>query len=364
MGTIADIFREHGPEYLDTYQESIPALHRKVMGAIIGCRTEVCGVTVYSCKQCNTSTVVFRSCGNRHCPTCQNHKTRQWLEKQLNRELPGHHFMVTFTVPKQLRLFIRSHQRTAYSALFAASSAALKKLSADEKFVGGNCPGFFGVLHTWGRQLDYHPHIHYIVPGGAFDKESGNWHSSRVDFYVPVPALSKIFRAKFRDEMKKAGLFDQIDPIVWTIDWNVNCQAVGSSEGSLKYLAPYVFKVAITDSRIVKVENRQVFFRYKKQKSSRWRTMTLEVMEFIRRYLQHVLPTGFMKIRYYGFMGSGSSLTLDDIRAVIELSLDVFVECRQVPKYQEQASPYCPHCGGKLEYRCSISPHERRQPGG
>ncbi|MBW2596820.1 MAG: transposase [Deltaproteobacteria bacterium] len=363
MGTIADIFREYGPEYLETYQESIPVLHRKVMGAIIGCRTEVCGVNVYSCKQCNKSMVVFRSCGNRHCPTCQNHKTRQWLERQLNRELPGHHFMVTFTVPQQLRRFIRSHQRTAYSALFSASSAALKILSADEEFVGGNCPGFFGVLHTWGRQLDYHPHIHYIVPGGAFDKESGNWHSSRVDFYVPVSALSKIFRARLRDEMKKAGLFDQIDPIVWNIDWNVNCQAIGSSEGSLKYLAPYVFKVAITDSRIVKVENRQVTLRYKKQKSSRWRTMTLEVMEFIRRYLQHVLPTGFMKIRYYGFMGSGSSLTLDDISAAIELSLDVFVECRQVPKYKGKASPYCPHCGGKLEYWCSIRPHERWQPG-
>ena len=363
MGTIADIFREHGPEYLETYQESIPSNHRKVIKEIINCRTAVCGVNVYTCGQCGKSQVVFCSCGNRHCPTCQNHKARQWLERQLDRELPGHHFMVTFTVPRQLRRLMRSHQRIAYTAFFAASSAVLKKLSADEEFVGGDCPGFFGVLHTWGRQLEYHPHIHYIVPGGAFDKESGNWHSSRADFYVPVSALSKIFRAKFRDEMKKAGLFDQIDPIVWNIDWNVNCQAVGSSEGSLKYLAPYVFKVAITDSRIVKVENRQVTFRYKKQNSSRWRTMTLEVMEFIRRYIQHVLPTGFMKIRYYGFMGSGSSVTLDDIRAAIELSLDFFVECRQVPKNQEKASPYCPHCGGKLEYRYSIRPHELWQPG-
>lgn len=213
--------------------------------------------------------------------------------------------MVTFTVPEQLRRFMRGHQSITYSAFFTASSSALKTLSADEEFVGGGCLGFFGVLHTWGRQLEYHPHIHYIIPGGCFDKSSGYWHSSRVDFYVPVRALSKIFKAKFRDQMKKAGLFEQINPAVWKLDWNVNCQAVGSSEGSLKYLAPYVFKVAITDSRIVKVENRQVIFRYKKQKSSRWRTMPLEVMEFIRRYLQHVLPTGFMKIRYYGFYGIG-----------------------------------------------------------
>lgn len=363
MGAIADIFRKFGPEYLETFHEKIPANHRKVIAAIIACRTKACGITVYGCDQCEKPTVVFRSCGNRHCPTCQNHKTRQWLEKQLNRELPGHHFMMTFTVPEQLRRFMRSHQKTAYTALFASSSAALKKLSADEKFIGGDCPGFFGVLHTWGRQLDYHPHIHYIVPGGAFDKASGYWHSSRTDFFVPVQALSKIFKAKFRDAMIEAGLFAQINPIVWKLDWNVNCQAVGSSEGSLKYLAPYVFKVAITDSRIVKVENRQVIFRYKKQKSSRWRTTSLEVMEFIRRYLQHVLPTGFMKIRYYGFMGSGSSVTLDDIRAAIELSLDIFIENRSVPRKQEKTSPYCPYCGGKLEYWYSINPYELWQPG-
>jgi len=142
--------------------------------------------------------------------------------------------MVTFTVPGQLRRFMRGHQRTAYTALFAASSAALKKLAADEKHIGGDTPGFLGVLHTWGRQLEYHPHIHYIVPGGCFDKTDGYWHSSRVDFYLPVTALSKIFRAKFRDAMIKTGLFGQINPIVWKLDWNVNCQAVGSSEGSIE----------------------------------------------------------------------------------------------------------------------------------
>jgi hypothetical protein len=362
MGAIAEIFREHGPRYLETFGEKIPAQHRKVIEAIIACRTEACGITVYGCGQCEQATVVFRSCGNRHCPTCQNHKTRQWLEKQLDRELSGHHFMVTFTVPEQLRRFMRSHQRAGYNALFSTSSSALKKLAADDEFVGGDTPGFFGVLHTWGRQLDYHPHLHYIIPGGAFDKKSGHWHSSRPDLYVPVAALSKIFKAKFRDEMKKANLYNQINPIVWKLDWNVNCQAVGNSEGSLKYLAPYVFKVAITDSRIVKVENNRVIFRYKKQKSSCWRTTSLEVMEFIRRYLQHVLPTGFMKIRYYGFMGSGSSVTLDDIRAAIELSLDIFVAGRPARK-QERTSAYCPHCGGKLEYWYSISPYELWRPG-
>jgi hypothetical protein len=154
--------------------------------------------------------------------------------------------------------------------------------------------------------------------------------------------------------MKKAGLLDQINPDVWQIAWNVNSQAVDKSEGSLKYLAPYVFKVAISDSRIVGVHQRQVTFRYKKQRSARWRTMSLEVMEFIRRYLQHVLPCGFMKIRYYGFLGSGSSITYYDIRAAIELSLAFFAERHQAAKKEKKTAPYCPHCRGALIFHYAV----------
>ena len=155
-------------------------------------------------------------------------------------------------------------------------------------------PGFFGVLHTWGRQMSYHPHIHYIVPGGALSRTDGKWHCSRIDFILPVKAMSKIFKAKFRDIMKKSRLYPQIPSDVWNQKWVVNCQAIGAGEQSIKYLAPYVFKVAISNSRIVKVEDRRVFFKYRKNKSNRWRTMALDVMEFLRRFLQHVLPTGFI----------------------------------------------------------------------
>jgi hypothetical protein len=354
MGAIAEIFRQFGPEYLEKYSQIMPKNHRKVIDAIIRCRTEECGTNIFSCTECLRSVAVFCSCGNRHCPTCQHHKTRQWLEKQLNRQLPGPHFMVTFTVPEQLRHFIRSRQRVSYSALFAASSAALKELSGDKKFIGEGTPGFFGVLHTWGRKLDFHPHIHYIIPGGVFNRESSFWHPSRNNFYLPVRALSKIFKAKFKAEMISSGLYNQINPSVWNLGWNVNSQAVGSSEGSLKYLAPYVFKVAISDSRIVRVENRQIIFRCKKPKSSRWRTISLEAMEFIRRYLQHVLPKGFMKIRYYGFLGSGSSATLDDIRAAIERSLEYFIKDQSEKKEKKQYA-YCPHCKGKLVFCRKLS---------
>jgi hypothetical protein len=355
MTTINEIFRTFGPEYLERYSQVMPKVHRKVIDAIIACRTEVCGIALYQCEKCGEFHRVYRSCGNRHCPSCQHHKTRQWLEKQIKRQLPGHHFLLTFTVPENLRRFIRKNQRVAYSALFKASSEAIKKLASDQKYIGGDLPGFFGVLHTWGRTLEYHPHIHYIVPGGALSTSDGLWHPSGIDFYLPVRALSVIFKAKFRDEMKEAGLFEQIPSDLWQIDWNVNSQAVGSSEASLKYLAPYVFRVAISNSRILKVVDRTVFIRYRKLHGHRLRTLALEVMEFIRRFLQHVLPTGFMKIRYYGFMNPNCSVPLDRISTLIELSYGFNVVLPNTDLEPSQPIT-CPSCGGTLRLRSLVLP--------
>ena len=279
----------------------------------------------------------------------------------MKRQLPGHHFMITFTLPEQLRDFARSNQRVVYAAMFKASSETIKKLSSDPKYIGGDLPGFFGVLHTWGRQLQYHPHIHYIAPGGAILKEDGTWHPSRTDFYLPVRAMSKIFRAKVCEEMKKEGLLTQIPADVWKIDWNVNCQPVGDSRNSIKYLSAYVFKVAISDSRIVKVENRDVYFKYKKTGSKRWRTMKLDVMEFIRRFLQHVLPTGFMKIRYYGFMNPSSAISLDDLRVIME-EKDGQEMVMYVDDTEAVPTIPCPKCGGPLKYYCSVLPFQMIPP--
>ena len=354
MTTISEIFRTFGPEYLEHFGDDMPKEHRKVIEAIIRCRTQQAGFAYFECEQCARPHVAYCSCGNRHCPTCQHHKTRQWLESQLERQLPGHHFMITFTVPESLRRFIRSHQRLAYSALFKASSEAIRKLVLDEKYIGGDLPGFFGVLHTWGRTLDYHPHIHYIVAGGALLTEDRTWHPSRIDFYLPVRALSEIFRAKFRDEMKASTLLDEIPSEVWDTAWNVNCQAVGESSASLKYLAPYVFKVAISNSRIIGVENGFVTFRYKKPNSERWRTIALDVMEFMRRFLQHVLPTGFMKVRYFGFMNPNCRVCLDTIRALIELSYGFNLPELEAQELEPWQPTVCPQCGGVLKLRAIV----------
>lgn len=355
MGTIGDIFRQFAPEYLRRFGDSMPQDHKKVIDAILRCRTLDNGTVVYRCEECGNNHTLNRSCGNRHCPQCQNHKTRLWLERQMARMLPGHHFMITFTVPEELRDFIRSHQRICYAALFAASAEAMKKLCRDPRHVGGDLPGFFGVLHTWGRQLQYHPHIHYIVPGGAISTDDGTWQRSKDHFFLPVKALSPIFRSKFMARMKKAGLADSVPKEVWQKQWNVNSQAVGKSETSIKYLAPYVFRVAISDRRIVKVADGRVFFTYKKHGSNRLRTMDLDALEFIRRFLQHVLPTGFMKVRYYGFMNPNAAVSLEEVKVKIQLAYG-FVTPKQTTEPKAKTVLTCRDCGSPVRYLFATLP--------
>ena len=350
MTNLQQIFTKYAPRYLDQYKDRMPKNHIKAIDAITACRTADAGVVVCDCTGCGHVHVNFRSCGNRHCNICQGHKACQWLENQLDRQLPGHHFMITFTIPEQLRAFFRTHQRVAYDALFAASSQTLKTFAADAQFIGGDLPGFFGVLHTWGRQLQYHPHIHYVVTGGAVSTSDGKWHPSRLDFFAPVKAMSKVFRAKLKDQLKARGLLHLIEPWAWKQPFNVNSQHISASHHSIKYLAPYVFKVAITNGRIIKLEKGEVVFRYKKPKSSRWRTMSLPVMEFIRRFLQHVLPTGFMKIRYYGFMGAKPRVSREQVRALIELAFGFEIP-DPPPKGADKSALLCPECGSRLVLR-------------
>jgi hypothetical protein len=359
MGAIQDIFLQYAPAYLERFGQAMPAEHRKVIEAICQCRTATFGSVCYCCEDCGHPHLVPAACGNRHCPQCQHRKARLWLEHQLERQLPGHHFMLTFTVPEAVRPFLSHHQRVGYGALFEASSQAIKKLVRDSRFVGGDEAGFFGVLHTWGRQLQYHPHIHYVVPGGALCSEDGTWHASSLGFFLPVKALSRVFRAKFRDRMHKTGLLAQIPTEVWQQDWNVNCQAVPNAEASIAYLAPYVFKVAISDHRILKVEDGRVSFSYQKPGSARPRTLTLDALEFIRRFLQHVLPTGFMKVRYYGFLSPTARVALQEVKAKVELAHGFAVTTPEVePRSWPQ--PLCQLCGGRLRFHRSL--RTRRTP--
>ncbi len=350
MPTVADVLRRYGGEYLERFGAQMPAEHRKVLDALRACRTGELGTVHYACATCGRTHVMGRSCGNRHCPTCQQDKTKAWLEKQTARLLPCPYFLLTFTLPAELRALARSHQRVVYAALFEASSQAIRELAADPKFIGSPRCGFFGVLHTWGRSLDYHPHVHYVVPGGAVNEVGDAWLPSGPAFFLPVRALSILFRAKFRDHLCREGLADQIDPGVWQRDWVVHSQAVGDGQASLRYLAPYVFRVAISDHRIVSCDNSRVTFSYRKSGTSQWRKMTVDALEFIRRFLQHVLPSGFQKVRHYGFLGSNSPLLVEAVRWVVTThNGGLFLLLAKAPKEPTaRQTPRCAECGGPL----------------
>ena len=347
-GDIQKIFQQYGDAYIRDNRRRLTAQHLKAIRAIRNCGTPASGWIEFGCSSCARPHYIERSCGNRMCPSCQSGKTADWLDKRLEQQLPTHYFLITFTVPEELNPFFIHTAGEGLDALFKAASRALKKLAGNPRFLGADLPGFLAVLHTWGRTLNFHPHIHFVVPGGGIDTEKGLWRGTRKDFYAPGQALAKVFKGVFRELTADKGLYDRIDPATWRKNWVVDCEAVGRNrEGVLKYLAPYVFKTAITDNRIAAVGKGKVTFTYVKSGSARPRRMTLPVMEFIRRYLMHVLPNGFMRIRHYGFMGSGCSIPHEKLVALVRMAHTFEVEAiDHVPA--EKRRLHCPACGGRL----------------
>ena len=356
MITLRDIFTAYAPEYIERHPH-LPISHHKAIDAICRCRTGAYGYSVYACQHCGHHHRGNHACGNRHCPQCQHHKAQRWLHNQLQKQLPGPYFLITFTVPEALRPFCRSHPTLAYQTMFKASSEALKRLAKDPRFIGTTLPGFTGILHTWGRQLQYHPHIHYIVPGGGLSDNRDAWLPSRAHFYVPVRALSPIYRAIFAEEMCHAGQREQIAPQVWDTPWNVHSQATPNGATSLQYLAPYVFKVAISNRRIVSLTERTVTFTYRKPGSSRLRTINLDVLEFIRRFLQHILPAGFMKVRHFGFLHASCPIKTDTIRPLITLPPGTLLARPHTTAHSFTALA-CPNCGAQLLVVTRVLPYQ------
>jgi hypothetical protein len=357
MIEMAEIFRLHGEEYRAKFGQRMLPSHFRAMEDIEQCRTESLGGQLYYCHQCQAERYSYHSCKNRHCPKCQNDEANQWLEEQKSLLLPVPHFMVTFTLPAELRDVARSNQKLIYNMLFRASSEALQKLALDPRFVGAKI-GMVGVLHTWTRALVYHPHVHYIVTGGGLTQD-GRWKSSLRDFLIPVKALSPIFRAKFRDQLKKSELFERVDPQAWKKKWVVHCEPVGTGYQAFKYLAPYIFRVAISNNRILKLEDGRVTFKYKDSATKQVRFSTLAAEEFIRRFLQHVLPPRFVKVRYFGLMSPGNRHLLARARELLaigggELNSTHRVEQKATEREssaKDRTAPLCcPTCGTVLTF--------------
>jgi len=347
---IAEIFRCYGKEYHQKYGARMPGRHRQAMRSIERCRTESLGGQVYRCPDCEHLLYSYHSCRNRHCPKCQNKRAQDWLQKQQVALLPTPYFLLTFTLPGEIARIARSHQALIYNLLFRISAAATQQLAADLRFVGGQL-GMMGVLHTWGRTLVYHPHVHYLIPAGGLASDRKTWMPARKNFLLPVKALSRLFRGKFRQALEREGIYDLVPTEIWTKDWVVHCKPVGSGEGALKYLAPYIFRVAISNNRILKLADDHVTFRYRDTVSKKEKHCTVHAHEFIRRFLQHVLPKGFVKVRYYGFFSPGLRRSLTELRESLD---DLSVS---LPEQQDEIEPslqiqdkavtaiLCPSCG-------------------
>lgn len=304
MVEVHDIFVLHGEEFLQNHKLSI-AQH-KAMNAIQNCRTARLGGHLDHCPACGTDRPSYNSCRNRHCPKCQTLSKEKWVDARKTDLLNTGYFHVVFTLPHELNSHIYSNQKQCYSLLFRCVAQTLQELSRDKKYLGAEI-GLTAVLHTWGQNLCFHPHIHCIVPAGGLTK-TGLWQSSRQKFFLPVRVISRKFRGKFLALLKEE--FPDIDQSLlntcYQKEWVIYCKPPFKTAASVvEYLGRYTHRVAISNHRILKLEDGNVTFKWRDYKDgSRWKIMTLTAFEFIRRILMHVLPQGFMKIRHFGFLSS------------------------------------------------------------
>lgn len=363
MVTLATIFQQYGPAYRAQQQEHLLPSHLRVMWCIEHCRTEALGGHIYQCEDCGEVVYSYHSCRNRHCNQCQTDKAAAWLAQQQALLLPVPYFLVTFTLPKEVRAVAYANQQVVYNLLFHCAAEALQELAADPRFVGGQV-GIMGVLHTWKRDLGYHPHVHFLTPGGGLDFVNDRWLPTHNHFFVRVEPLSKLFRAKMRAGLKKAGFYRQIPAVAWQQDWVVHSKSVGHGATATAYLADYLFRVGISNSRIVKLENDEVTFWYSNRQTGRRVYVTLPVFTFIERFLHHILPKGFVKVRYYGFLAPGNRQRLALVRELLAADhRTVSQTTAGIDGDVNRQVGQCPRCGGTLHLVEQLRPRTRCPPG-
>jgi hypothetical protein len=320
---VADVMRAFRPAFEAKYRHILSAAQRQAMQAIINCRTAALGGHVEGCDDCGHQRVAYNSCRNRNCPKCQAAARAAWLDRQGEDLLPVEYFHVVFTLPNVLGPLALHNPRLVYGALFRAASESLMELAADPKRLGAEL-GFLAVLHTWGQTLTLHPHVHCVVPGGGLSPDGMHWVSCRPGFFLPVKPLGRLFRGKFlailadhyaRRRLLLAGSLWELDEpnrfAAWidelrATDWIVFAKRpFGGPEQVLKYLARYTHRVAISNHRLLAMDDRRVSFRWKDYADGNAsKVMTLDGVEFIRRFLQHALPGGFVRIRHFGFLAN------------------------------------------------------------
>ncbi len=317
MVELAEIVREAGPAYRQRFAARMPPSHLKALRDIERCRTAALGGHLRQCDACRALQYSYHSCRNRHCPKCHGEQTRRWLAQQRARLLPCADSLLTFTLPAQLRDVARAHQTRVYSLLFTAAAESLRTLAADPRYLGAR-PGLLAVLHTWTRALLYHPHVHLLVTAGGLTPDQATWRDPRhPTFLVPARALSVLFRGKVKAALERAGLLPLVRPKAWTKRWVVHVQPAGTGQQVLDYLARYLFRIALANSRIERFQDGQVTFRYREHASGQLQHCRLPAEEFLRRFLQHVLPRGFTKVRAYGLYSPTAAPALAHARELL-----------------------------------------------
>ena len=320
---MADVIQRGGSRFLDRYRRSLTYPQVKVFNAIARCRTAALGGHRDQCARCGHQTISYNSCRNRHCPKCQTHARNKWLRSRQQELLPVTYYHVLFSVPHRLVPLMWQNKRVLFALLFEATAATLLEVAADPKRLGA-CIGFLSVLHTWGQTLQPHPHIHCVVPGGGLSPDHQRWTHAQSHFFLPVRVLSRVFRGKFVAGLKQlfhnnklelfgtcqqlsvAKAFNAFLRTLFREDWVVYAKRpFGGPEHVLHYLARYTHRVAISNHRLLNVTDHDVTFRWKDYAHhSKSRAMTLTHGEFLRRFFQHLLPTGFPRIRYFGFLAN------------------------------------------------------------
>ena len=388
---VADIFRDHGAAWRAANAGHVSLDQLKVMSAIERCRTAALGGHVERCETCAHTVIAYNSCRNRHCPKCQGAAAQQWLAEREAELLPLRYFHVVFTLPARIADIAYQNKAVIYDLLFKASSETMLTIAADPKHLGARI-GILSVLHTWGSAMTHHPHAHMIVPGGGFSLDGKSWLSCRPLFLLSVEVLSALFRGLFLDKLHAAhqagalqifGKHTQlIDPRafaaylapLWNTKWVVYCKRpFGGPKQVLRYLARYTHRVAISNRRLIACDENGVTFKWKDYRiegPDRYKVMTLATHEFIRRFLMHVLPAGFHRIRYYGLLATGKRA--ENLARARELLMPPIIPVDAIkaidphPAEPEKPTHSCPCCGGRMiiieRFQRGATPHYRPSP--
>jgi len=318
--SVHEVLCRWAPAYREQFGAALPTRQHEVLQRLLACRTPALGGALYYCPNCDHRHFSYHSCNDRHCPQCGGQDAQQWLQDSSALLLPVNYFLVTFTVPEGLRRWIRSHPTRGYDLLLAASSQALQDLAQNPKRLGATL-GMLGVLHTWTRTLEYHPHVHYLVPGGGLSPDQRQWVPTRPQFLLPVKGLSDRCRTLFREALQKQmpEALAELPARVWQQRWVVHSAAAGSGQNALRYLSRYVFKTATGNRQLQLLPNGRLRWSFRHSGTRAWRHIELEPFEFLRRFLQHVLPRHFHRVRRFGWLHPAGRAKFKRVRALLKV---------------------------------------------